>query len=351
MDDSGRAHSGFLTGDDLAGWTPTYEPPVTLAPAGGRSRRPGRGPRDRLCSRAADDAGRRRTGRCRRVHAMRRGGQAGDGRPRSLVRETSTTSRWTILSSTYATESAGARRGHGQLSPAAGFSGWAPAPASFPGHPGRRPPGPRRPRHRGTDRRPHRDHPRRHLPRRRGRPLGQPGLGHAAGGWLQSSPVIPDLGFASARGRRCSGWSGGCPTRWPPASAPARPSLPRWPCAAAAGPGLRHPGRRSAGAVAAVLLARPRRRRAGPAGGDRRAGLAHDHFPSSFSPAGQRPGRWSSSPASTAPSPASAPAATTSRSPAPGPSAGSAPPAATRPPGSSGPPPTPAGARGTPSGR
>ena len=29
-DDSGRAHSGFLTGDDLAGWTPTYEPPVTL---------------------------------------------------------------------------------------------------------------------------------------------------------------------------------------------------------------------------------------------------------------------------------------------------------------------------------
>jgi gamma-glutamyltranspeptidase / glutathione hydrolase len=29
-DDSGRAHSGFLTGNDLAGWTPTYEPPVTL---------------------------------------------------------------------------------------------------------------------------------------------------------------------------------------------------------------------------------------------------------------------------------------------------------------------------------
>ncbi|MFQ1004248.1 gamma-glutamyltransferase family protein [Modestobacter sp. SSW1-42] len=30
MDDSGRAHSGFLTGADLAGWRPTYEPPVTL---------------------------------------------------------------------------------------------------------------------------------------------------------------------------------------------------------------------------------------------------------------------------------------------------------------------------------
>jgi gamma-glutamyltranspeptidase/glutathione hydrolase len=29
-DDSGRPHSGFLTGQDLAGWTPTYEPPVTL---------------------------------------------------------------------------------------------------------------------------------------------------------------------------------------------------------------------------------------------------------------------------------------------------------------------------------
>src|SRR4051812_6187635 len=30
MDDSGRAHRGFLTGGDLASWTPTYEPPVTL---------------------------------------------------------------------------------------------------------------------------------------------------------------------------------------------------------------------------------------------------------------------------------------------------------------------------------
>src|SRR4051812_12856330 len=29
-DDSGRDHPGFLTGEDLAGWTPTYEPPVTL---------------------------------------------------------------------------------------------------------------------------------------------------------------------------------------------------------------------------------------------------------------------------------------------------------------------------------
>jgi gamma-glutamyltranspeptidase/glutathione hydrolase len=30
MDDSGRAHRGFLTGADLAGWRPTYEPPVTV---------------------------------------------------------------------------------------------------------------------------------------------------------------------------------------------------------------------------------------------------------------------------------------------------------------------------------
>jgi gamma-glutamyltranspeptidase/glutathione hydrolase len=30
MDDSGRPHRGFLTGEDLASWTPTYEPPVTL---------------------------------------------------------------------------------------------------------------------------------------------------------------------------------------------------------------------------------------------------------------------------------------------------------------------------------
>src|SRR4051794_36513874 len=30
MDDSGRPHAGFLTAQDLAGWTPTYEQPVTL---------------------------------------------------------------------------------------------------------------------------------------------------------------------------------------------------------------------------------------------------------------------------------------------------------------------------------
>jgi len=30
MDDSGRAHAGFLTGSDLAAWTPAYESPVTL---------------------------------------------------------------------------------------------------------------------------------------------------------------------------------------------------------------------------------------------------------------------------------------------------------------------------------
>ncbi|MCZ2815372.1 gamma-glutamyltransferase family protein [Modestobacter sp. VKM Ac-2984] len=30
MDDSGRAHRGLLTGEDLASWAPRYEPPVTL---------------------------------------------------------------------------------------------------------------------------------------------------------------------------------------------------------------------------------------------------------------------------------------------------------------------------------
>src|SRR3954447_2970426 len=30
MDDSGRPHAGFLTAHDLASWAPTYEPPVTL---------------------------------------------------------------------------------------------------------------------------------------------------------------------------------------------------------------------------------------------------------------------------------------------------------------------------------
>src|SRR6185369_14751228 len=46
-----------------------------------------------------------------------------------------------------------------------------------------------------------------------------------------------------------------------------------------AGYGLRHARRRPAGPVAAVLPARALRRRARPAGRDRRAGLAHHLLP------------------------------------------------------------------------
>ena len=60
-DDSGRAHAGFLTGQDLAGWTPRYESPVTLDwqrvdAREGRAVVPGTG-----SAPGAGDAGRRST--------------------------------------------------------------------------------------------------------------------------------------------------------------------------------------------------------------------------------------------------------------------------------------------------
>lgn len=52
-----------------------------------------------------------------------------------------------------------------------------------------------------------------------------------SGGWLQSNPVVPELGFPWAPGSRWPGWRRACPTPSPPAAAPAPPSPPRSPCA------------------------------------------------------------------------------------------------------------------------
>ena len=46
---------------------------------------------------------------------------------------------------------------------------------------------------------------RRHLPRRRGDRFGNMVAATPSGGWLQSSPVVPGLGFRSAPAARCSG--------------------------------------------------------------------------------------------------------------------------------------------------
>ena len=74
-----------------------------------------------------------------------------------------------------------------------------------------------------------------------------------SGGWLQSRRSIPALGFPSAPAPRCSGSSAGCPTRWPPASAPRTTLTPSLALRGGVpAPRLRHARRRPAGAVAAA---------------------------------------------------------------------------------------------------
>ena len=54
-----------------------------------------------------------------------------------------------------------------------------------------------------------------------------------SGGWLQSSPVIPGLGFCLGTRAQMFTLTPGCPARWPPASGRAPRSAPAWRCATA----------------------------------------------------------------------------------------------------------------------
>ena len=115
--------------------------------------------------------------------------------------------------------------------------------------------------HRRADRASGRGDPRRHLPRRRGRPLGQHGLRDArAAAGCRARRRSPSSASAWAAGCRCSGSRRGCRRRWRPGR---RPRTTLTPDAGAArrgaGAGLRHARRRPAGPVAAAVPAAPPR--------------------------------------------------------------------------------------------
>ena len=135
---------------------------------------------------------------------------------------------------------------------------------------------------------------RRHGAFRHHRPAGNMISATPSGGWLQSSPVIPDLGFPLGHARlRCSGSSTDHPGRARAGQAAAHhahadPGAAR----RRAVPGLGHARAatsRTSGSPQFFL----RHVHAGhePAGGDRRAGLAHRAFPVLVLAAHGAPGR------------------------------------------------------------
>ncbi len=101
-----------------------------------------------------------------------------------------------------------------------------------------------------------------------------------SGGWLQSSPVIPGLGFCLGTRAQMFTLTPGLPNTPRPGQAAADHADPE-PGAARRGavPGLRHARRGPAGPVDAGLLPAPRAVRDEPAGGDRRARLPHPALP------------------------------------------------------------------------
>ena len=101
-----------------------------------------------------------------------------------------------------------------------------------------------------------------------------------SGGWLQSSPVIPGLGFCLGTRAQMFTLTPGLPNSLAPGKRP-RTTLTPEPGAARRGavPGLRDARRGSAGPVDAGLLPAARAVRDEPAGGDRRARLPHPALP------------------------------------------------------------------------
>jgi gamma-glutamyltranspeptidase/glutathione hydrolase len=195
-DDSGRAHSGFLTGDDLAGWTPTYEPPVTLDRQGWTLAKAGpwsQGPALLQALTMLDDVA---PAGPDRVHASVEAVKLAMADREAWYGDVDDVPVDDLLSSTYATE----RRA---------LLGDTASRALRPGSPGGRPPRlPSLVTREGARRAP------------AGPGTGEPTVGRTgttrgdtchvdvvdrwgnlvsatpSGGWLQSSPVIPDLGFA-----------------------------------------------------------------------------------------------------------------------------------------------------------
>ena len=97
-----------------------------------------------------------------------------------------------------------------------------------------------------------------------------------SGGWLQSSPVIPELGFGLSTRAQMFWLEEGLPASLAPGQAATHHVVPLARAARRpAVPGVRHAGRRPAGPVGAARVPAPRPLRHEPAGGDRRAGIPH----------------------------------------------------------------------------
>src|SRR4051812_24525314 len=214
MDDSGRPHSGFLTGQDLAGWRPSYEPPVTLdwrgwtlAKAGPWSQGPallqalamldGVLPARSAggSASAAEDADTTEV-----VHASVEAVKLAMADREAWYGDVDDVPVGELLSPTYAAERRAPLRGRGRTQPRPRSPGGArPRPGAGPGPRGGPPPppppfppqpprggppatargGPPPRRHRRAHGRRPRHPPRRPLPHRRRRPLGQSRLGHS----------------------------------------------------------------------------------------------------------------------------------------------------------------------------
>ncbi len=151
----------------------------------------------------------------------------------------------------------------------------------------------RRRDHGRADRAARRDRARRHLPHRRRRPLGQHrSPRRPSGGWLQSSPTIPELGFCLGSRSQMFWLDEGLPASLVPGRPTAYDAHPdARPARRRAGARLRLTRRRPAGPVAVAVPAAPRRRRHGPPGGDRRPDVPHHQLPRLLPPARDGAGR------------------------------------------------------------
>ncbi len=107
-----------------------------------------------------------------------------------------------------------------------------------------------------------------------------------SGGWLQSSPTIPELGFCLGSRAQMFWLDEGLPASLAPGARPRTTLTPTLVLRdGVPGPRLRLPRRRPAGPVAVAVPAAPRRRRDGPAGGDRRTDVPHHQLPGLLPPA------------------------------------------------------------------
>ena len=176
MDDSGSPHAGLLTGDDLAGWRATWEPAVTLDWRGLTVAKPAawsQGPVLLQQLALLGDGDLPARGQRRADPPGGRGSQAGVRRPGGVLRRRPGRAAGRPALAGVHRRAPGADRRRGGRRSAAGLAGRAHAGAAA-----------ARTGPRGADcsaagtggAEPGRARPRRHLPRRRGRPVGDDGV-------------------------------------------------------------------------------------------------------------------------------------------------------------------------------